>query len=85
MTDYRFALIVPCGPLTHEEILDATDALGNAGCTDASLRGHADGMELLFERASESLEGAISAAITDIERAGYRVGRVEMEREAIPA
>lgn len=84
MTDYRFSLIVPTGPMTHDVILDATDSLGNAGCTDASLRGHADGMELLFERAADSLQAAITSAIADVERAGYRVGKVEMEREAIP-
>jgi hypothetical protein len=83
MTDYRFAVIVPSGPLTHDQILDATDALGDAGCTDASIRGHASGLEVLFERAADSLEVAIASAIADIERAGYRVAKVEMEREAI--
>jgi len=71
-------------PMAPEEILDATDVLGNAGCTDASIRGHADGIELLFERPAESLQAAISSAIADVERAGYRVSKVEMEREAIP-
>jgi hypothetical protein len=70
--------------MTHDEILDATDVLGNAGCTDASIRGHADGMELLFKRTAESLQAAIASAISDVERAGYRVSKVEMEREAIP-
>jgi hypothetical protein len=84
MTEYRFSLIVPVPALTSNEILEATDALGSAGCTDASIRGHAEGMELLFDRAAESLQGAISSAIADVERAGYRVGKVEMEREAIP-
>jgi hypothetical protein len=84
MTDYRFSVIVPSPQMTHEETLDATDALGNAGCTDASIRGHADGMELLFERASDSLQAAISSAIRDVESAGYRVSKVELEREAIP-
>jgi hypothetical protein len=41
-------------------------------------------MELLFERAADSLQGAIASAISDVERAGYRVSKVEMEREAIP-
>jgi hypothetical protein len=85
MTHYRFAVIIPCGLLTQEEILDATDALVNAGCTDASIRGHAEGVELLFERAAVSLEVAISTAIANMECAGYRVSRVEMEREALPA
>ncbi len=84
-TDYRFSVIVRTGPMTHEQILDATDALATAGCTDASVRGHTDGMELLFDRASNSLQSAISLAISEVERAGYRVCRVEMEREAIPA
>jgi len=70
--------------MTHDETLDATDALGNAGCTDASIRGHVDGMELLFERSSESLQAAISSAIRDVESAGYRVSKIELEREAIP-
>ena len=85
MSQYRFAVIVPTSSLTHDETLDATDALGDAGCTDASIRGHADGMELLFERAADSLQVAISSAISDVERAGYRVSKVELEREAIPA
>lgn len=85
MTDYRFSVIVATDALMEEQILDVTDALGNAGCTDASIRGHADSMELLFEREAESLQAAISSAISDVERAGFRVSKVEMEREAIPA
>ena len=84
MTDYRFSLIVPITAVTHDQILDATDAPGNAGCSDASIRGHAHGMELLFERAAVSLQEAISSAISDVECAGYKVGKMEMEREAIP-
>ncbi len=84
MSDYRFSVIVPTPQMTHDEILDATDALGSAGCTDASIRGHVDGMELLFERAADSLQAAISTAIADVERAGYNVSKVELEREAIP-
>jgi hypothetical protein len=85
MTDYRFSVIVQMGTISEEEILNATDALGNAGCTDASIRGHAHGMELLFDRASASLQTAIASAISDVERAGYHVLKIEMEREAIPA
>jgi hypothetical protein len=84
MADYQFSVIIPTPPITHEDFLDATDALGNAGCIDASIRGHADGMEILFERTAESLQAAISSAISDVERAGYRVSKVEMEREFIP-
>jgi hypothetical protein len=40
MTDYQFSVIIPTLPMTPEEMLDAADALGSAGCTDASVRGH---------------------------------------------
>ena len=83
MPDFRFALIVAAPRMSHEEILDATDALGEAGCTDASIRGHAEGMELLFARTARSLQTALTSAIADVEGAGFRVLRVEMEREAI--
>lgn len=81
MPDYRFAVIVPSPPLTHDQILDATEALGQADCTDASLRAHVDGMELLFERSADSLQAAISSAIADVESAGFQVSKVELERE----
>ena len=84
MQEYRFSVIVAAPPMTHEKILEATDALGDADCLDASLRGHSEGMELMFERIAESLQAAISTAISDIESTGYRVSRVEMERECIP-
>jgi hypothetical protein len=84
MADYQFSVIIPMPPMTHEDIVDATAALGNAGCLDASIRGHADGMEILLERTAESLQTAIFSAISDVERAGYHVSKVELEGESIP-
>ncbi len=80
---YRFALIVAAEPMTTEEICDVTDALGEAGCTGASIRGHAEGMELLFERKGRALQTALASAIAAVELTGYPVLRIEMEREAI--
>ena len=65
MPAYRFAVIVASAPLSQDEILDITDALGTAGCTDASIRGHAAGIELLFERSADSLQAAIASAQHD--------------------
>lgn len=83
MTEYTFALVVHTSSLSDEEILDAADALGDAGCLDASIRGHEDGMELVFDREAASLQEAISSAVADTERAGFRVAKIEMERESI--
>jgi hypothetical protein len=41
-------------------------------------------VELLFERSADSLQLAIASAIADVERAGYRVSKVELEPDAIP-
>jgi hypothetical protein len=84
MARYDFNVIVAAGKMSHQKILEATDALGEAGCTDALICGHAEGMELQFTRSARSLQTAISSAISDIENAGFRVLRVELEREAIP-
>lgn len=84
MPSYDFAVIIAADKMSHERILDATDALGATGCTDGSLCGHPEGMELQFTRSARSLQAAIASAIKDVERAGFRVLRIEMEREAIP-
>ena len=84
MTEYCFSVIVPTPPMTYDQTLDATDALGHAGCTDASTRGHDDAVELMFERAAESLQVAIASAIAHVENAGFRVSKVELQRETIP-
>lgn len=85
MSEYRFSVIVPTSLRTDDEILAAADEFADAACTDASLRGHPEGMELLFARTADSLQGAIASAIADVERAGYRVSRVETDREMIRA
>jgi hypothetical protein len=88
MTEYRFRLILT-GPfsdeLTNDELLDATDALGAAGCDDASISVHADGLELEFDRSHHSLQEAIVSAVRDAERAGFHVESIEMDREAVVA
>jgi len=83
MSEYRFSVVVVTDPLSDEQILDATDALAAAGCTDASIRGHVDGIELLFERKGASLQAAMASAVSDVEKAGFRVAKAELEREAI--
>jgi len=84
MGEYRFPVIVRHAPLTEEQILDAADALGKAGCTDASLRGQVEGMECLFAREAKTLQAAIASAVSQVERAGFRIARLEMERGCIP-
>lgn len=85
MKSCQFGVIVDASPQSEAEILDMADALGNAGCLDASVCGHREGVEAVFDRDAESLQHAIHSAVTAIENAGYRVKRVELERENITA
>ena len=83
---FHFCLIVTGGlssPVTGEELIDATEALGDYGCTDASVGAHRDGLELIFHRAHASLENAVRSAMDDVEGAGFQVVRMEMERECL--
>lgn len=83
LTDFNCSLIVSAPRMANDQILDATDALGEAGCTDASICGHAAGMELIFDREADSLQAAIASAISDLERAGFTVLKVEIQRQSI--
>jgi hypothetical protein len=86
MTEYHFRLILS-GPFTAQlsdgELLDVTDALGEVGCNDCSISVHGQGLELEFDRVQQSLQEAIASAIHDVERAGYVVESVQMDRDAV--
>jgi hypothetical protein len=81
--NHQFSAIVDTTAKSEQEMLEIADALGNAGCLDASVGGHDEGVELSFNRDAPSLDTAIKSAVAEIEGAGYRVKRVEMTRDAI--
>ncbi len=76
MTEYSFKVIL--GDV--EEIDDAMiEALYEAGCDDGSPWSSEGTAAVDFDRQSTSLEQAIRSAIADVQKAGYRVARVEIE------
>lgn len=81
--NYQFSVIIDFAPDGNDQILDVADALGSAGCLDASIGGHSDGIEAVFNREAGSFDTAIKSAITAIENAGFKVHRVELPRETI--
>lgn len=86
MTEYRFRLIVGgafSDPISDEELLDATDALGSVGCEDCSISAHDNGLELEFDRLHHSLQEAIVSSIQDVEKAGFVVESIQMDRDAV--
>jgi hypothetical protein len=88
MTEYHFCLIVGgslTSPLSDENLLNATDALGNAGCDDCSIGAHGCSLELEFDRVHQSLQEAIASAIRDVESAGFVVESIRMARDAVLA
>lgn len=86
MVEYHFRLLVNGPfktPISDDDLLDATDALGEAGCDDCSISVHGRGLELEFDRADQSLQQAIASAIRDVEQAGYVVESIQMDRDAV--
>ena len=81
MSKYVFTLIL-------EESLELTediaDELFEAGCDDGT-PGICNGVfSIDFRREAPSLEKAIGSAIADVNSAGHKVARVEIEAQAVP-
>jgi hypothetical protein len=55
------------------------DALLEAGCNDAFLHSTGGVVFLDFDREAETLGDAIGSAVKDVEKAGYKVAKVEVE------
>jgi hypothetical protein len=81
MAKYEFSLVLEGDIELTDEI---ADELFSAGCSDGS-PGTSEGVFVIdFHRQAASLEAAIRTAVADVERAGYRVARVEMDAHAVP-
>lgn len=62
------------------EITDEmADALFEAGCDDSSPGSRCGVVYVHFHREAPTLGAAMGSAVEDIERAGYRVARVDIE------
>jgi hypothetical protein len=73
---YTFTLVLSGIPEVTEDI---ANALYEAGCDDAGV-GSCDGVLTVdFDREAESLADAIGSAVKDVERAGYKVGRIVVD------
>jgi hypothetical protein len=79
MTTFSFTLILAGVDVMTPEM---GEALNEAGCDDSS-PGSSNGIVSVgFDRESESLGDAVGSAIKDVEKAGFRVTRVEVEEAA---
>jgi hypothetical protein len=82
MANYEFTVILAN---LDDMTLDVADALYTAGCDD----GHpwsSDGVAAItFNRDAESLLSAIRSAISDVQKAGYIVRKVEIEPQVVLA
>jgi hypothetical protein len=76
MTTYSFTLILAGVDAMTPEM---AEALYEAGCDD-STPGSSGGVVIVdFGREAESLGDAVGSAIKDVEKAGYKVAKVEVE------
>ncbi len=57
------------------------DAVYEAGCGDASLWSEGPTLSLTFHREAESLADAVASAIRAVEKAGFKVARVDVESD----
>lgn len=81
MKKYEFSLILKGSPELTEEI---AESLFEAGCDDGTPGTSGGVFSIDFHREADSLEAAITSAITNVKAAGYHVKRVEIDAGAMP-
>jgi len=79
---YEFVVTLAKGT-EHSDTL--VEALYEAGCDDGSVWSCAGVVQIGFSRRADSLEAAIRSAVTDVQKAGCTVARLEMEPAALAA
>jgi len=84
MDVYEFCVVLDMPVPKDDEMMDIADAMGEVDATDGTVRGCAGGVEIIFDRQAKSLDQAVASAVRDVEKAGYKVLRIEMDREAVP-
>lgn len=77
MPTYAFTIILSN---TDSLTVAMADKLFEAGCDDASPSSREGTVSVHFDREATSLGEAVGSAIRDVEKAGYSVARVEIER-----
>jgi hypothetical protein len=77
---YEFSLILSEREVTDED----ADKLYEAGCDDASIVTRDGVTRIQFDRHAQNLDEALASAIQSVERTGFAVARVEIERHEIP-
>jgi hypothetical protein len=78
-TVYEFTLTLAG---VDELTVDLENALFEAGCDDALLHSEGPVVALDFGRKAKSLGKAICSAVEAVEKAGYKVARVQVEETA---
>ncbi|MCG8450719.1 MAG: hypothetical protein MI725_14210 [Pirellulales bacterium] len=77
---YEFSLILTANDVSEEQ----ADKLHESGCDDGSILIRGDVSMVQFDREATTLDEALSSAIRDVEKAGFQVDRVEIERSEVP-
>ncbi len=72
---YSFSLVLEVPELTPADC----DRLYETGCDDSTIVTRNGQSFVAFDRQADSLEAAIRSATSDVQSAGFRVVRVEMD------
>ena len=78
MVRYDFALVLSKPTALTDQLVED---LYDSGCDDGSPHSRAGVVMVALHREAESLEQAIRSGIADVQKAGCRVGRVEIVPE----
>jgi hypothetical protein len=79
MTTYSFTMILAGFDVLTPEM---GESLYEAGCNDSSPGSSNGVVSVDFDREAASLGDAIGSAVNDVEKAGFKVSKIEVEKVA---
>ena len=77
---YEFSLILMATDVSDDEV----EKLYESGCDDGSILSRGNVTMVQFDREAATLDEALVSAIRDVESAGLKVARVEIDRHEVP-
>ena len=77
---YEFSLILMATDVSDDEV----EKLYESGCDDGSVLSRGNVTMVQFDREATTLDEALVSAIRDVESAGLKVARVEIDRHEVP-
>lgn len=83
MPTHSFSVLIAAeAGLSDEQFSALTEILAKNGCDDATVAGHPEGIEVMFDREATDLMAAMKSAVINVAKAKQKILRLQIAAEA---